>query len=81
MLFIPIEYYMVWIVEVFVMGTLHSFGNDNSNHSICVAVVLVLVLGCYMSWLWYWKVLITGMLYGFAIIIEPSLNTIANIQF
>ena len=43
MLFIPIEYYMVWIVDAFVTGNLHIFGNDNSNRCICVAVILGLV--------------------------------------
>ena len=40
MLYIPIEYYSMWIVEVFVTGNLHIFGNE------CFAVVLVMEMLC-----------------------------------
>ena len=38
MLFIP-EYYMVRIVDVFVTGTLHIFGNNNINLRILCSII------------------------------------------
>ena len=31
--------FLVWIVEVFVMGILHSFVNNNSNHRMCCSSI------------------------------------------
>ena len=62
---------LVVIMEVFVTGILHSFGNDNSKRRMsCSCIGMGLVMGMlYMFWLGYWKVLVMGILFTFAIII------------
>ena len=44
-LFIPIEYYTVRKMEVFVMGNLHIFGNDNwkCNSRICCSSIGIMI--------------------------------------
>ena len=45
-------FYTEWIVEVFVTGTLHNFGNDNSNLLMCYSRVGIGI--------------VMGILYGFS---------------
>ena len=58
-------------MKVLVTGTLHSFGIDNSNRCMCCSSIGI-GDGFDIIWVWlrYCKVLVTGMLYGFAILIE-----------
>ena len=44
---------MVWILETFVTEIIHTFVNNNINCYLCCS---------------YWKVLLTGMLYGFVLL-------------
>ena len=56
------------INEVFVTGIVHSFETDNSKRLMsCIGMALVTY---YIGLVMIWKVLVTGMLYCFAIIIE-----------
>ena len=57
-------------MEVFVRVTLSSFGNDNSNRRMFCSCIGIGDWNSIWVWLRYWKVLVTGILYGFAIIIE-----------
>ena len=57
-------------MEVFVTGMLHSFGNDNSKLRMSCSFIGIGLVNIIWGWLWYWKVMVTGMLYSFAIIIE-----------
>ena len=59
-------------MEVFVTGILFNFGNDNINCRMCFSSIGIVIGNGNIVWvcLGYWKVLVTGMLYGFAIIIE-----------
>ena len=65
------EYYtfLALIMEVFVTGMLYSFGNNNSKRPLSCSCIGMGLVTHYMG-LRYWMVLVTGMLYSFAIIIE-----------
>ena len=57
-------------MEIFVTGILHSFGNDNNNcRRMCCSSIGIDAGNIIWGLLRYLKVLVTGMLYGFAIII------------
>ena len=55
---------------VFVRGILHTFGNNNSNRCMWCSSIGIGVGNIIWVWLRYLKVLVTGMLFDFAIIIE-----------
>ena len=65
------------------MGNLHIFGNDNINRHMCCSSIGISIGNENIIWGWlrYCKVLVIGLLCGFAIILESSLSTIVNIQF
>ena len=55
---------LVLIMEVFFTGILLSFGNDNKRRI------------CYIIWLGYRKVLVTGILFTFAFIIVTIVDVV-----
>ena len=66
-------------MEVFVKGIVLSFGNDNSKCRMrCSCIGMVLVRGMLYDLVGYWKLLVTGILFTFAITIVTIVDVVAD---
>ena len=57
------EYYnvLVWMMEVFVIGILHNFRNENSNRRMSCSCI---GMGLVMGMLYVWVSILEGVGYG-----------------